>query len=132
MGIPSQAEYERNERTRAYNDEQRINRAPLGDRKAARDAFHEAMAEDPATVAERISWLLDGNYGYGQMQAAKEVVANKRLNREAILTQLVAVHEWQCPRDMARAAWTKLTPAQKKALSAAVAVVVQHAEAGEE
>ena len=94
--------------------------------------FHEAMAEDPATVAERISWMLDGNYGYGQMVMAKEAVAAKRMNREALLTQMVGVFEWQCPRDMSRAAWTKLTPAQKKALSAAVAVVIKHAESGEE
>lgn len=132
MGIPSQAEYERNERDRALADERRVDRAPLGDRKAARDAFHEAMAEDPATVAERVSWLLDGSYGYGQMVMAKEAVAAKRMNREALLTQMVGVFEWQCPRDMSRAAWTKLTPAQKRALSAAVAVVVRHAEAGEE
>ena len=132
MGIPSQAEYEANERRRAYADEQRINKASLGDRKAARDAFHEAMAEDPATVAERISWMLDGNYGYGQMVMAKEAVAAKRMNRESLLTQMVGVFEWQCPRDMSRAAWTKLTPAQKRALSAAVAVVIKHAESGEE
>jgi len=132
MEIPSQAEYEQQERHRMYVEEQRINQAPLGDRKAARDAFQEAMAEDPATVAERISWLLDGNYGYGQMVMAKEAVAAKRMNREALLTQMAGVFEWQCPRDMARAAWTKLTPAQKRALSAAVSVVIQHAEAGEE
>ena len=132
MEIPSQAEYEANERRRAYDDEQRINRESLGDRKAARDAFHEAMAEDPATVAERVSWLLDGNYGYGQMVMAKEAVAAKRSNREALLTQMVGVFEWQCPRDMSRAAWTKLTPAQKRGLSAAVAVVIKNAEdAGE-
>ena len=132
MEIPSQAEYEQQERHRMYVEEQRINQAPLGDRKAARDAFQEAMAEDPATVAERISWLLDGNYGSGQMVMAKEAVAAKRMNREALLTQMAGVFEWQCPRDMSLAAWTKLTPAQKKALSAAVAVVIKHAEAGEE
>ena len=132
MGIPSQAEYESNERHQVYVEEQRIERAPLGDRKAARDAFHEVMAEDPATVAERISWLLDGNYGFGKMQVAKEAGANKRLNREAILTQRAGVFEWRCPRVMCRDAWGKLTPAQKKKLSAAVAVVIQHAEAGEE
>ena len=130
--IPSQAEYELNERSRVYKEEQRLEKEPLSDRKAARDAFHEAMAEDPATVAERVSWLLFGNYGYGQMVMAKEVEANKRLNREAVLTQSVGVFEWQCPRDMGRAAWTKLTPAQKRALSAAVAVVIRNAEESKE
>ena len=90
------------------------------------------MATDPATVAERISWLIDGNYGYGQMQMARQVVASPRTNREAALTQLVAVYEWQCPRRMSVEAWKKLSTAQKKALSAAVAVVISEAERSEE
>ena len=128
MGIPSQAEYGRNERRSADIFEQRINKSPLRDRQEARAAFLEAMATDPATVAERISWLIDGHYGYGEMLAARQVVASPRMNHEAGLTQLVAVFEWQCPRVMAVDAWKKLTPAQKKALSAAVAVVVEGAE----
>jgi hypothetical protein len=132
MPTPSNAEYESNERRRAILDEQRIDQSPLRDRKEAQAAFHEAMARDPATVAERISWLIDGNYGYGQMMMAKQVVGSPRMNREAALTQLVAVFEWQCPRNLAVDAWKKLTPAQKKALSEAVAVVVESAEHPEE
>jgi hypothetical protein len=124
MGTPNQAEYERNERRQAAIEEQRINKEPLGDRQEAREAFREAMADDPAVVAERISCLIDGDYGLGQMLAAKEVVVNPRLNREAILTQMIGVFEWGCPRVMGTGAWKKLTPAQKKSLSAAVAVVV--------
>jgi hypothetical protein len=131
MGIPSQAEYERNELNRADADEQRINRTPLRDRQEARASFQEAMATDPAVVAERISWLIDGHYGYGQMVLAKRVVANPRLNREAILNQMAGVFEWQCPRVLAQAAWGKLSPAQKKALSAAISVVVADAEGAE-
>ena len=132
MGIPSQTKYESSESRRAMLDEQRIERAPLRDRREAQAAFLEAMASDPAVVAERIAWLIDGNYGYGQMQMARQVVASPRMNREAALTQLVAVYEWQCPRRMAVDAWKKLTSAQKKALSAAIEVVVAEAErAGE-
>ncbi len=129
MPIPSQAEYESNERLRAIRDESRIAKAPLADRKEAQAAFYEAMATDPAIVAERISWLIDGNYGYGQMQMAKQVVGSPRMNREAALTQLVAVFEWQCPRRMAIDAWKKLTGPQKKALSAAIAVVINNVDA---
>ncbi len=129
MPIPSQAEYESNERLRAIRDESRIEKAPLADRKEAQAAFYEAMATDPAIVAERISWLIDGNYGYGQMQMAKQVVGSPRMNREAALTQLVAVFEWQCPRRMAIDAWKKLTGPQKKALSAAIAVVINNVDA---
>jgi hypothetical protein len=132
MPTPSNAEYESSERRQAMLEEQRIERESLRDRKEAQAAFLEAMARDPATVAERISWLIDGNYGYGQMQMARQVVGSPRMNREASLTQLVAVFEWQCPRRMAVDAWKKLTPAQKKALSAAITVVVENAEqAGE-
>jgi len=132
MGIPSQTEYENSERRRAMLDEQRIERAPLADRREAQADFLAAMASDPATVAERISWIIEGNYGHGQMLMARQVVASPRMNREAALTQLVAVFEWQCPRRMAVEAWKKLTPAQKKALAAAVDVVVRNAEQGEE
>lgn len=129
MPIPSQAEYETNERMRAFRDEQYIEKAPLTDRKEGQANFYHAMSTDPAVVAERISWLIAGNYGYGQMQMAKQVVGSPRMNREAALTQLVAVFEWQCPRRMAIDAWKKLTGPQKKALSAAIAVVINNVDA---
>lgn len=127
MPIPSQAEYERSERDRMDAEEQRINRAPLRDRQEARAAFKEAMATDPVAVAERVAWMIDGNYGRGQYKVARETVANPRLNREAVLCQLVGVFEYQCPRVMGTDAWKKLTVAQKEALSAAIAVVVSEA-----
>jgi hypothetical protein len=128
MPIPNQAEYESNERHLAHTEEQRIEKASLLDRKEAQAAFLDTMATDPATVAERISWLLEGNYGYGQMQMAKQVLASPRMNREAALIQLAAVFDWLCPRRMAADAWKKLTAPQKKALSAAITVVISEAE----
>ena len=121
-------EYESNELRRARVDEQHIDQAPLSERKEAREAFHRDMAAAPEIVAERIGWMLDGNYGYGQMLMAKQILAAKRMNREAALTQLISVFEWQCPRRMGVEAWKTLTPAQKKSLSAAVAVVIAEAE----
>jgi hypothetical protein len=132
MPIPSQAEYERNELYQAVRREQEIDRAPLSERKEAQQNFLETMRDDPAVVAERVSWLLDGNYGYGPMMMAKEVLRNPRLNRRAILVQSVGVHEWMCPRRMTVDAWKKLTLAQKDLLDAAVDVVVEAAEKEEE
>jgi hypothetical protein len=131
MGIPSQEEYERSERSRMDAEEGRINRAPLRERQEARADFQEAMASDPAAVAERVGWLIDGNYGRGQYAAARETVANPRLNREGILCLLVGVFEYQCPRVMGTDAWKKLTISQKKALSEAIAVVISEAEGAE-
>ena len=128
MPIPSQAEYERNELAMARRHEQEIDRAPLSDRKEAQQSFFEAMRDDPGVVAERIGWLLDGNYGFGSMKMAQQVLASPRMNRRAALVQSIAVSEWMCPRRMAIDAWKKLTPAQKQLLDAAVDVVIAAAE----
>lgn len=120
-------EYDKRERDEAFARTMEIERAPLADRREARKEWAEAM-RDPELVAERISWLLAGHYGYGQMQQAKAALANKRLNREAALTQLVARYEWLCPGNFARDAWNDLTRAEQKAISAAVAKVIVDAE----
>jgi hypothetical protein len=106
-----------------------VSRAPLSDRQEARAAFGEAMATDPALVAERVGWLIDGNYGYGEMIKAKQVIASPRMNRRAALTQMVGVYEWNCPGDFSADAWKKLSGAQKSALDAALDVVIEAAEA---
>lgn len=128
MGIPTQEQYERNERMSAHNHLQEIERAPLSDRKEAQRDFARVMGEDPALLAERLGWLIDGNYGYGEMGMAKQIVAHPRMNREAALTQLVGAFEWQCPQRMTADAWKKLTSDQKAVLSAAVDVVIKAAE----
>lgn len=131
-GIPTQAEYERNELAMAARREREIDQQPLADRKEAQQSFLLAMRDDPGVVAERISWLLGGDYGWGAMTLAKRVLASPRMNRRAILTQSIAVHEWMCPRRMAVDAWKKLAPAQKRLLDAAVDVVIASAEREEE
>lgn len=132
MPIPSQAQYEANELTMARRDEERINAEPLRDRKECQANFLDAMASDPALVAERISWLIDGNYGYGPMLLAKQIVASPRMNRVAALSQLICVFEWRCPRNMGVTAWKKLTGAQKGALDTAIETVIEEAETAEQ
>ena len=129
--IPSQSEYERNERANALKHEREIEAAPLADRKDAQKSFLEAMRERPQIVGERLGWLFDGNYGYGPMVIAKEVLARPRMNREAILTQMIAVFEWMCPRRMAVEAWKKLTPAEKDKLSKVIAKEIADAQKAE-
>lgn len=131
MPIPSQAQYEANELAMARRDEERINAEPLRDRKECQANFLDAMASDPALVAERISWLIDGNYGFGPMLLAKQIVASPRMNRVAALSQLIGVFEWRCPRVMGIAAWKKLTGTQKGTLDAAIETVIEEAETAE-
>lgn len=104
-----------------------IEGAPLEERREAREAFYQAM-RDPALVAERIGWLIDGNYGQGQMLQALRVLASPRMNRRAALTHMVGLYEWRCPGAFAAEAWKRLTASEKRALDAAVDVVIEHAE----
>lgn len=128
MPLPTQAQYEANELAMARRDEERINAETLQDRKECQSNFLDAMATDPALIAERIGWLIDGNYGYGPMLLARRIVASPRSNRAAGLSQLICVFEWRCPRAMGVAAWKKLSKAQQHALDAAIETVIAEAE----
>lgn len=130
-GIPSQAEYERRELQEAQQRLTEVERAPLADRKEAASEFFEAMRDRPEVVAERVGWLLDGNYGYGQMMLAKRVLGSPRMNRSAALTQMVAAYEWSSPSALTRASWKKLTKGQQAALEKAVQAAIKSAESEE-
>lgn len=100
-----------------------ITLAPLADRREAQtDAA--ALMRDCATVAERIEWLLSGNYGYGAQVEARRIATARRGNREAQAMQLLAALECFCPQREAIAAWKGLTPAEQAALATAVLEVL--------
>jgi hypothetical protein len=130
-GVPSQGEYERNELAEANRRLAEVERAPLVDRKEAAAKFLAAMRDHPGLVAERIGWLLDGNYGYGSMLMAKRVLGSPRMNRSAALTHMIAAFEWSTPSAMARAGWNKLTKGQQAALEKAVQAAIRDAESAE-
>ncbi len=117
---PSKEEYERNEATAFYNQRMRVEKASLADRQEARAEIKTDMANDPSMIGERLEWLLAGNYGFGQKQAARAVLGNKRMNREAALMTMLGVVEWQCPTGFTIDAWKSLTKSQKDALDAAI------------
>ncbi len=130
-GVPSQAEYERNELLEAHRRLDEVEKAPLADRKEAAAEFLAAMRDHPGLVAERIGWLLDGNYGYGAMQKAKQILGSPRMNRSAALTHMIGAFEWSTPNAMAIAGWKKLTKGQQAALEKAVQAAIRDAESAE-
>jgi hypothetical protein len=127
--IPSEVEYEAREVALVQREMAELERAPLSERKDAAQAFYETMRDDPARVAERIGWIIDGNYGRGHYIMARRILASPRMNRAAALTNIAAAAEWRCPQRMVAAAWKKLTSPQKKMLDAAIQVVIKAAEA---
>lgn len=124
MPIPSQAEYERRERLlfiaalKEVESEWKTH-SPIV-KETLTQEFLDAMAKDPDVIRQRIEWLLEGHYGKGAYDVAHEVVANKRMNREAWLTHTVGAIEWDVPQHIASSTWKKLTEKQKKSLDASV------------
>lgn len=113
-------EYEQREAMEFYRQLQSVEKSPLAHRKEAAKEFGEAL-RDPSLIGERIGWLFAGNYGYGGMKKAQQVLKmTARANKVAILTQMIAAVEWMCPARAAVAEWKKLTPAEKTALDKAV------------
>jgi len=108
-----------------------VEKAPLAERKEAAAEFFAAMRDNPDIVAERVGWLLDGNYGYSSMLMAKQILGSPRMNRSAALTHMVGAFEWSSPGAMTVAAWKKLTKAQQAALERAVQAEIRSAETAE-
>lgn len=121
-------EYDTREMQTARNRLAEVRKAPLADRKEAREAYRAAMADDPDLVAERVVWLLNGSYGYGEHLIARTIVAKPRMNRVAALAHLIAVYEWQCPEDFATKAWHDLTPDQQTAIDQAITRAIESHE----
>jgi len=117
--IPTQAEYEHREAVEFHRQLKDAEKGTLSERRHAAMQFAEHLAHDPALVAERIGWLVDGNYGYGAYKAAERVLAG-RGNKEAWLVQTIGALEWQVPPRMTVQIWKKLSPAQREKLHKAI------------
>jgi len=117
--IPTKQEYEMHEAGLFQKDLKEVEKRSLAARRAAAMNFADDLAHDPALVAERIGWLVDGHYGYGSYKAAHRVLSG-RGNKEAWLVQTIGALEWQVPPRMTVQIWKKLTLSQKSALHKAI------------
>ena len=126
--MPSNTEYELREAQEYQKQIRETEKAPLSERNEAASEFLDAL-RNPTLVAERIDWIIEGNYGYGAMQAAKRVLGQSaRANKIAQLSQMVAALEWRCPPRAAVAAWKKLSAQDKKYLEKEIEDVIRNAE----
>ena len=121
--------YEQRELADAARNEREVERAPLAERKEAQEAFFQTIKHNPAIVAERVTWLLDGQYGMGAMLQAHSVT--KRSNRPAAYSQMIAVLDHNCPRAMAVAAWKKLTAKEQTKLQQLLETAIEEFDASQ-
>lgn len=115
---------------RLYTDA--LARAEKGSRvelREATEAFKLALESTPELIAERVSWLLCGNYGYGACRAAhlqmKATPDPQDWRLTLALIRTIAALEWLCPIRRAETCWRGLTDTQKNRLIALVAAKVQ-------
>lgn len=129
--IPTQAEYEDREARLYFKQLEAIEQAPLSERKEGQASFFDAL-QDPAHIAERVSWLFNGSYGWHSYKISRQIAANKRMNRVAALSQMVAALDHNCPVVFARQAYLKLRPDQQEAVNQAVQSEIEEFLAEEE
>lgn len=123
----SEQQYLQRERALAHKQAQQAKKLPLSERKANQAEYLEAMREDPKRVAQTIEYILAGHYGRGPYEIGWDIMRSPRMNQQAALGQMAALHEWGVPDDMARAAWKKLTPPEKKRLSSLIQKEIEDA-----
>lgn len=101
-----------------------IESAPLAERKENAAEWGKDL-QDPTLIAERVYWLLDGNYGAAEYYKALQILASPRMNRVAALSVMIAALEWNTPQREAIAQWKKLTINQQNDLQRAIETVMK-------
>jgi hypothetical protein len=119
--MESDAQYHNAELVLLASQVAKVASQPLADRKAAEDDCYQVM-QNPAIVAERIGWCLDGNYGYGAMVQMRRIAFARRGNRPAQAMQLIAALEWACPQGHCIKAWKRLTREEREALDYSIKI----------
>ena len=118
----TQEEYHNNEMSRFCRRIGGIERAPLRERQEAREEWKEALAY-PESIARHISWILDGHYGYGEMQHATAIVSGGG-DKNARLCILLAALDHNCPANFARAAFMRIPADKRIEIDAAIQRVI--------
>lgn len=124
--------YEQTELNRHRSELRAIENAPLHERKESRQEFSDYLTliqlpisnESIDDFAERVQWLIDGNYGYGAMQAAKRILEAKRSNRNAQLFQQIAALEFRVTQRDANSVWNSLPADIQTAINSRLSAIV--------
>ncbi len=124
----TQQEYEERER-KMFERALTVPGLSATERAEAEAKWEDCLANNPELVAQRVAWLLDGDYGYGAYQAAHEVLAdtvtaNLKMNRVTWLIVAIGALEWQCKPSRTPKFLKGLSEEQLLALSMAVHEVI--------
>ena len=105
-------------------DAAKIEALPMVERRESYQIFSADMAAFPQIIAERIGWLLNGSYGFGQMILAQRALDSR--NPKAHLFRLIAIFEWRTGKSYAAKAWRMASEATKEALNKAIDAEIEY------
>jgi len=99
-----------------------VETAPLDERRLNADILRQVYKDQPEVFAERVGWLIMGNYGKGaQLRAESILKMNRNANKAAGLAILTAALEYGVSNAHARSVFTKyLTPGEQAKLTALI------------
>lgn len=120
--------YNQREINKSINELNKLNSIPLQHKREAKQEFFEilTMSNGFETIVREISWLLDGNYGFGHYLICKDwLTRSKNFNVNARLLSSIAGLEYQCPPRQANQVYNMLTSEQQKQLNLMITLVVQ-------
>jgi len=110
---------------------QRVESAPLAERKEAAREYAETLTASPDIIAERIGWLFEGCYGKGAYDRVRGwlTYANESPKRRMKSVRvncccLLAALDDGCTARDAVKAWNRLTVEQQTALDALLTATI--------
>lgn len=123
--------YEEREAEIFANDLARAERGTPAEKRKANQQWKDALANDPALIAERVGWLLAGHYGKGAYDAAWNRVRSKYVKPSFWLLETIAALEWLVGKRAHNATLRKVPPARQHAVFDAIECTVRDMVAGE-
>ena len=116
--------YDDRERMKTNQDLAALGHEPLKIRQENRAEYARAMNITPEIVAERIEWMIEGCYGHGAYLICQDILKRTRMNRIAMLSQMIAGLEWHCSALESRKAYLTLTKAGQARIDKAIQAII--------
>ena len=116
--------YEDRERMKTNQKLNDLSHEPLKIRQENRAEYARAMNITPEIVAERIEWMIEGCYGHGSYLICQDILKRTRMNRIAMLSQMIGGLEWNCSSLAARQAYLTLTKAGQARIDKAIQAII--------
>ena len=117
-------QYHDQEMKRAHDRIQLVEKSPLKDKREACQEWTETL-KLPDVLTRNTEWLLDGNYGHGEMLLALGAISGKR-NKIAGIVHLLAAFDDLCPASFSTKAWKSLGPEEQQAADSAILLGIEN------